>query len=141
MTVLSGDVNASSPNVDIYMPLALQTVITDAITKSDTSEYDKDQNYTNGSGQKAIVYRLREGIERFFITDINNPAASSRAQSGLPIMWDQISKNVTIGGFNHIPGGSNVLYMDGHVEFIKYPGDHPITKAMIEIIDMATKKY
>ena len=22
--------------------------------------------------------------------------------------------------FNHVPGGSNVLYMDGHVEFLKY---------------------
>ncbi len=25
-----------------------------------------------------------------------------------------------IARFNHIPGGSNVLYMDGHVEFVKY---------------------
>mgnify|MGYP000547245031 CR=1 FL=1 len=24
--------------------------------------------------------------------------------------------------FNHIPGGGNVLYMDGHTEFQKYPG-------------------
>ena len=24
--------------------------------------------------------------------------------------------------FNHIPGGCNVLYMDGHVEFLKYQG-------------------
>jgi prepilin-type processing-associated H-X9-DG protein len=33
-------------------------------------------------------------------------------------------------GFNHIPGGSNVLYMDGHVKFIRYPSmDHPCTVA------------
>jgi prepilin-type processing-associated H-X9-DG protein len=25
--------------------------------------------------------------------------------------------------FNHVPGGSNVLYMDGHVEFRKYSED------------------
>jgi prepilin-type processing-associated H-X9-DG protein len=25
--------------------------------------------------------------------------------------------------FNHIPGGSNVLYMDGHVDFQKYPSN------------------
>ena len=24
--------------------------------------------------------------------------------------------------FNHIPGGSNVLFMDGHVEFVRYTG-------------------
>jgi len=33
--------------------------------------------------------------------------------------------------FNHIPGGANVLYMDGHVEFIKYPGKFPLTQLMV----------
>jgi prepilin-type processing-associated H-X9-DG protein len=28
--------------------------------------------------------------------------------------------------FNHIPGGSNVLYMDGHVGFVRYQGGMPI---------------
>ncbi|HUW61781.1 MAG TPA: DUF1559 domain-containing protein, partial [Candidatus Bathyarchaeia archaeon] len=36
------------------------------------------------------VYRLREGIERFFITDINNPAASALAQSEVWIMSDDM---------------------------------------------------
>jgi prepilin-type processing-associated H-X9-DG protein len=31
--------------------------------------------------------------------------------------------------FSHVPGGGNVLFMDGHVEFIKYPGDFPINAA------------
>ncbi len=69
--------------------------------------------------------RLREGIERFRITDINNPAGSSRPTSDIVVMWDQISgKNVS--NFNHVPGGSNVLYMDGHVKFIKFPGKFPV---------------
>jgi len=29
---------------------------------------------------------------------------------------------------NHIPGGCNVLYMDGHVAFIRYPGEWPVCK-------------
>ena len=48
------------------------------------------------------VYRLREGIERFFITDINNPASSAVAQSELCVMFDQMSDLVS--EFNHIPG-------------------------------------
>ncbi|MFP4172941.1 MAG: H-X9-DG-CTERM domain-containing protein [Candidatus Hydrogenedentota bacterium] len=28
--------------------------------------------------------------------------------------------------FNHIPGGSNVLFMDGHVEFVRFQGNYPI---------------
>ena len=31
--------------------------------------------------------------------------------------------------FSHTPSGSNVLYMDGHVEFIRYPGEWPLTRA------------
>ena len=72
-----------------------------------------------GNGNGTTIYRLREGIERFLITDINNPAASAKAQSETWIMGDTIA---TVPGlYNHIPGGSNVLYMDGHVQFQKYP--------------------
>jgi len=71
-----------------------------------------------GNGNGDTVYRLREGIERFLITDINNPAASAQAQSETWIMGDLVSTDV--GGYNHIPGGCNILYMDGHVSFIRY---------------------
>ena len=83
------------------------------------------------------VYRLREGIERFFITDINNPAGSSNAQSELAVMFDVVSKSPA--DFNHIPGGGNVLYMDGHVSFIRYPSEEfPITVAFAEFTDFSS---
>ena len=78
--------------------------------------------------------KLREGVERFLITDINNAAASAESQSTLPVMIDawgsgkKVSNTVddnmvaAIATFNHVPGGANVLYMDGHVEFLKYQG-------------------
>jgi prepilin-type processing-associated H-X9-DG protein len=72
--------------------------------------------------------KIREGAERFLITDINNPAGSAQAQSDMPVMWDQM---MTGSGdtefileklkYNHPPGGSNVLYMDGHVSYVRYP--------------------
>jgi len=68
------------------------------------------------------LYRLREGIERFLITDINNPAAAAEAQSTLPILWDELSGDEA-GHFNHVPGGCNVLYLDGHVSFLKFVSD------------------
>ena len=77
-------------------------------------------------GLKLKEYRLREGIERFLITDINNAGASSAAQSTISIMNDRVA--VAIENFNHIPGGSNVLYMDGHVEFVKFPGKNPVSR-------------
>jgi prepilin-type N-terminal cleavage/methylation domain-containing protein/prepilin-type processing-associated H-X9-DG protein len=68
------------------------------------------------------AYRFREGIERFFITDINNPSASAKAQSEIAIIWDECGP--AIEAFNHIPGGSNVLFLDGHVAYQRYT-QHP----------------
>ena len=76
---------------------------------------------TQIGGDGNTIYRLKNGIERFLITDINNPGATAQSQSTIPMMWDHISTKVV--DFNHIPGGTNVLYMDGHVEFLKYPSD------------------
>ncbi len=78
-------------------------------------------------GDGDTLYRLRQGIERFLITDINNPAATAHASSAIPIMWDHISTKVA--DFAHVPGGGNVLYLDGHVNFVRYPGDRfPMTE-------------
>jgi prepilin-type N-terminal cleavage/methylation domain-containing protein/prepilin-type processing-associated H-X9-DG protein len=80
----------------------------------------------NGGAVNGTIYRLREGIERFTITNINNPAGSARSQSDIPIMWDWVAPNAyELNLMNHIPGGSNVLYMDGHVEFQRYPSADP----------------
>lgn len=69
--------------------------------------------------------RLRMGIERFLITDINNPSASNKAASEIPIMWDEIAVYGQASTFNHVPGGGNCLYMDGHVEFLRWPSKFP----------------
>ncbi len=82
-----------------------------------------------GNAGGSTLFHLREGIERFLITDINNPAAGAMAQSELAVQWDIISAEP--GGFawyNHVPGGCNVLFMDGHVQFARYPDTkHPVT--------------
>jgi prepilin-type N-terminal cleavage/methylation domain-containing protein/prepilin-type processing-associated H-X9-DG protein len=99
---------------------------TRAAVKSDLSgDVTVEAPYGNGGG--TTIYRLREGIERFLITDINNPAGSAKAQSGIYIMMDAVS--VKPSDFSHVPGGSNVLYMDGHVEFIRYPTKAPVNRS------------
>lgn len=110
-------------------------------TEDQFKSFEEDISYTSlTTGEDVNLYRLREGIERFFITDINNPASSALAQSEIPIMWDvawprNISGDTATNDlFNHIPGGSNVLYMDGHVEFLRYPGEYPISFCWVENI-------
>lgn len=85
-----------------------------------------------GTAGGTVIRKLREGAERFLITDINNPAGSAMAQSQVAVMWDRFVYRAGnadyTSRFNHIPGGSNVLYMDGHVEFVRYPADQfPMT--------------
>ena len=72
--------------------------------------------------------RLREGVERFMITDINNPAASAKAQSQVCVMWDRIKGGLVEHArhsdrFSHLPSGLNALFLDGHVEYKRYPQD------------------
>ena len=86
-----------------------------------------------GTGGGTTIFRVKEGIERFMITDINNPAGGAKAQSNVAAMWDRLVYQAGnadyTSRFNHIPGGNNVLYMDGHVSFVKFPQNtFPITR-------------
>ncbi|MFP4502370.1 MAG: type II secretion system protein [Candidatus Hydrogenedentota bacterium] len=88
-----------------------------------------------GSGGGSTVYRLREGIERFLITDINAPGRSAQAQSIVYIMFDTIGSGQGVNLFNHVPGGSNVLYLDGHVDFIRYGVAPPVNGRIASVIE------
>lgn len=75
------------------------------------------------SGETVTLMLTKEGVERFLITDINNPAAATASASTVPIMWDTYRTDngkPMKGELNHMPG-ANVLFLDGHVEFAKYP--------------------
>jgi len=124
------DENADPPGIGVNIDSSFVLAMTPLLQPADwagAAKVDDDISFTNDEGSPVTIYRTREGIERFFITDINNPAASAKAQSTIPIMFDDlttIAKN-----FNHVPGGSNVLYLDGHVEFVRYPSTFPVDRA------------
>lgn len=103
---------------------ALDQNIADFFTvlQTEPEAVDGDWEVVEGTGNASgdLIYRLKEGIERFLITDINSAANGVQAQSEVAVMWDEISDEPS--HFNHVPGGCNVLYMDGHVEFLKYGG-------------------
>lgn len=98
----------------------------DGFPGTESAMYWKNRNasltYTLPSGTEITPHPLREGIERFTITDINDAAAAAKAQSDVVVMYDE---SRAYGGFvdgvrfNHLPAGMNILYMDGHVEWAK----------------------
>ncbi|MBN2308203.1 MAG: DUF1559 domain-containing protein [Candidatus Hydrogenedentes bacterium] len=118
----------------IYMP-AYTTPVEDA-----DSLYEDDVPFLDSEGAAGALLRLREGIERFLVTDINNPAATATAQSELAVMWDQVGAVVFRHGttidFNHAPGGGNVLFMDGHVRFLKFSERFPVSHGWIRLMQM-----
>lgn len=101
----------------------------------------------DGSDLPKGYARLREGIERFLITDVNNPAASAVAESQLPVLCDAWGHRdsafaASVSAFelgdleldpviryNHIPGGANVLYMDSHASFVRFGDKFPLKNA------------
>ncbi len=120
----------SDPSTDQYYQCAAHGNAPAADRDADMTDPGMNEPVGAGNGGGNTVYRMREGVERFLITDINNPAASNTAQSAVWAMFDHVSTITAM--FNHLPGGSNVLYMDGHVEFMKYSRDGaaPVNAAM-----------
>jgi prepilin-type processing-associated H-X9-DG protein len=103
------------------------TIPSEAVWPRDGDPYGQHpQIKGTGSSGKSTLYTLKKGVEGFLITDINSPAESATSLSPIPVMWDLFATESSV--FNHLPGGANVLYLDGHVEFIKYPGNYPVTR-------------
>jgi len=138
---LSGDVDRQfGATLDALILAVFMALASPPTQPTALKEADEDMTVAQGCGNGggATVYRLREGIERFMITDINNPAASAKAQSEIYIMYDQLATNPQ--AYNHIPGGANVLYMDGHVQFLRYDqcGEPPANRPTAELAGVLT---
>ncbi|MCL4692107.1 MAG: hypothetical protein KJ060_06290 [Candidatus Hydrogenedentes bacterium] len=119
----------STDKVDAFDDLA---ILSDAFYDRTHEDGGDDIEEVVTSTGEWTLFNMREGVERFMITDINNPAGSAKAQSDILLLRDEAFVDgydpVTgatdeVYEFNHIPGGVNVLFMDGHVEFIRYPGE------------------
>lgn len=89
------------------------------------TDYDRDMEVGNNT-----LFRLREGIERFMITDINNPGASAMAQSNLPILLE--TSRVASRRTRH--RSANVLYLDGHTETHSLSADTSIVRDVIDLL-------
>lgn len=78
------------------------------IAEGGTFEEDLPVPAGTGTGGGDKILRLRDQVT----AEADSPGMQAVAQSQIPVMFDRESTQ-------HLPGGMNVLYMDGHVEFIK----------------------
>ena len=73
----------------------------------------------SGNAGSNTLHRLSAGVDRYLLQDLNTIISTDQAgASSVPLMWDQVSTN--INEFNHVPSGQNILYLDGHVAFVRY---------------------
>ena len=134
--------------VPIQVGLAVAVLYTDALVQGHSASWEDIDMVGStastiygggagfGTGGGNTVYHMREGIERFMITDINNPAGSAEAQSTIWVMLDTLGSGGSVSWFNHVPGGCNCLFMDGHVEFIRYPGMPPVCQSIANVLGL-----
>ncbi len=83
-----------------------------------------------GTGGGTVIHRLREGIERFGVTDINNTAPAARAEAAIWVLADRVRAPQ-----KGSKSGANVLFLDGHVEFVPYEAKAPVTRGMADFLD------
>jgi hypothetical protein len=74
---------------------------------------------------EASAAPLQEGVERFFITDINNPAAIKGV--AIPVLVARPPEGAKAGDVG-------VLYMDGRVERLPLGGRYPATPETLELL-------
>jgi prepilin-type processing-associated H-X9-DG protein len=91
------------------------------------SPVDTDYSYPDmlDTVMEGHLLRLREGIELALFKNDSTPSGSLQGQ--IPVLIERLG--------NHVPNGAHVLYMDGHVEFIEYPGKWPMTEKTLRILN------
>jgi len=83
-----------------------------------------------GTGGGTVIHRLREGIERFGVTDINSTAPAAKAEAAIWVLSDRVRAPE-----KGSRGGANVLFLDGHVEFVPYAAKAPVTPGMADFLE------
>jgi prepilin-type processing-associated H-X9-DG protein len=99
----------------------------EAYDKMSQVDYDQDIIVPEGRGNGGanIIYRLRSADE--LLPNLNIDLAK------VPVLWDKPSND--LNNFSHVPTGSNVLYLDGHIEFVRFGERFPIDKTMARLLD------
>jgi prepilin-type processing-associated H-X9-DG protein len=82
-------------------------------------KFDSDLTSVDGK----IIHRLREGVEHFFVPNSGNTVDNAKIQSIIPVLIERPGNHGSLG---------NVLYMDGHVETRKCPGEFPYTPTVLD---------
>jgi len=77
-----------------------------------------------------VLRRLKRDVEYFFVLDRADPQAATRTRAAIPIMFETIESKV----FGRGADSANVLYLDGHVESVRFGSQFPLTEGARKIL-------
>lgn len=85
-----------------------------------------------GRERQTVLRRTTDHVER----ELVNPPASYLgrnviSQAVIPVLFDRVSHGVE---YSHVPPGGNVLYLDAHVEFVRYPQRFPMSEVGTQLL-------
>ena len=80
----------------------------------------------NGSNGDLVIPRLNTRPPKL-PENATRPPLPQNTAAKIPIMIERIR--------NNRGKGAHVLYMDGHVEYLEYPGRWPMTKTTVDLLD------
>ncbi|MFA6241488.1 MAG: type II secretion system protein [Candidatus Hydrogenedentales bacterium] len=121
----------------------------DRIKDSDLDVTKEPGGLGSGTGNRGMgadtqdgntIFRIRVGIGRALTAGDMIALATSRfAEYSLPVMMD--SPGPGANTFGHAPAGTNllgvganVLYMDGHVSYTRYPREYPVSTGAMDVL-------
>jgi prepilin-type processing-associated H-X9-DG protein len=83
-----------------------------------------------GPGEHPVLYPLLEGVERAFVFKFGygpgNPDQERGSKARLPTLIEHVGR--------HGDSAAHVVYMDGHVEYLTYPGKWPMTVKTVQLL-------
>lgn len=77
-----------------------------------------------------MLRRLKKDVEYFFVANRSDPLAAANTRAAIPIMFERVTASV----FGRDPDGANVLYLDGHVDPVRFGSAFPVTPGVQELL-------
>ncbi|MDZ4858111.1 MAG: prepilin-type N-terminal cleavage/methylation domain-containing protein [Candidatus Hydrogenedentes bacterium] len=133
----------------IYLPYAVATEenlmflwdeLNRHMAETDDMDFMKDDLFFPGGHGAAgtdAFFRTTVGVNRQFVADVNNPSSSAVSDTEIPVMFDAVSIDGELVMNHFVPFGGNVLYLDGHVEWMQLKDDGlkpPFTPLLVEYL-------
>ena len=77
-----------------------------------------------------MLRRLKRDVEYFFVANRSDPLAAANTRAAIPIMFERVTASV----FGRDPDSANVLYLDGHVDPVRFGSAFPVTPGVQELL-------